>query len=868
MTSYTLPTNAIRKQRPLAHWAFLLGIFTAAAFFIPYIAIGKGYFLFYGDFNVQQVPFYQLCHKAVRAGDIGWSFGTDLGANFVGSYTFYLLGSPFFWLTLPFPNAVVPYLMGPLLILKFGCASLTAYLYIRRFVRHSESALLGGLLYAFSGFSVYNIFFNHFHEAIIVFPLLLLSIEMHITEKRRGVFAGMVCVAALTNYFFFYGMVVFSVLYWFIRTVSGNWKQTFKGFLSLAFEAVLGLLMSLVLLLPTVLCVLQNNRLSSVNLGYDSWLYGRVQIYANILEIFFFPPDIPARPVFFPDADIKWSSMGAWLPLVSMVGVFAFWRSNKGHWIRRLLGVCFFMAMVPILNSAFYMFNSSYYARWYFMPILMMCLASVMAIEDDAVDWKPAFRTVFIITAVVSLIVGLWPAGQNDDGSITHFGIYTYEENSFTYIGRYWATCAIALISLAALYALLKLYRKYHLFFIRNAVAAVCVLSVIYAAVFIGCGKSHSYDITGEVIPNLIEGELKLDGNPDTFRIDCYECMDNTAMFLGYSGINAFHSIVPGSVVDFYEYIGEERSVASRPTTESYAIRPLLSVKYLLSREGGDSFTDDDGTTKMPGYTFLKQEDGFNVYENNNYIPYGFTYDYYISQKDCDEIDGSQRANMMVKALLLDDSQVKKYGHLLKNVADTDYYLDEETLASDAADRKKSAAYEFKTGKSSFEANIKMSRENLVFFSIPYEEGWSATVNGSPVTIEKVNKGFMAVLCPEGDCEIKFYYTTPGLYAGVMISFVSVLIFAGYLFLTRSVRKTQPVHYNGEWPEGKLLADYWQEHPELEPPKPQNDERDDEESTPSAEEQTTDEEPSDGDTRIDLEALHKFTKEDGQQHDL
>ena len=291
-------------------------------------------------------------------------------------------------------------------------------------------------------------------------------------------------------------------------------------------------------------------------------------------------------------------------------------------------------------------------------------------------------------------------------------------------------------------------------------------------------------------------------------------------------------------------------------------------MKYLLSREGGDSFTDDDGTTKMPGYTFLKQEDGFNVYENNNYIPYGFTYDYYISQKDCDEIDGSQRANMMVKALLLDDSQVKKYGHLLKNVADTDYYLDEETLASDAADRKKSAAYEFKTGKSSFEANIKMSRENLVFFSIPYEEGWSATVNGSPVTIEKVNKGFMAVLCPEGDCEIKFYYTTPGLYAGVMISFVSVLIFAGYLFLTRSVRKTQPVHYNGEWPEGEQLADYWQEHPELEPPKPQNDERDDEESTPSAEEQTTDEEPSDGDTRIDLEALHKFTKEDGQQHDL
>ena len=73
----------------------------------------KGYFLFYGDFNVQQVPFYKLAHEAVRSGSINWSFGTDLGTNFIGSYTFYLLGSPFFWLTLPFPTEFVPHLIGP-----------------------------------------------------------------------------------------------------------------------------------------------------------------------------------------------------------------------------------------------------------------------------------------------------------------------------------------------------------------------------------------------------------------------------------------------------------------------------------------------------------------------------------------------------------------------------------------------------------------------------------------------------------------------------------------------------------------------------------------------------------------------------------
>ena len=161
--------TALRPQKEKYFSTFIIALVTAAALFVPYMILGEGYFTFYGDFNVQQIPFYQQCHKAVKEGNIFWSWTTDLGANFIGSYSFYLLGSPFFWLTIPFPNFMVPYLMGPLLILKFACAALTSYCYIRRFTRTSSAARLGGLLYAFSGFSVYNIFFNHFHEAIIFF---------------------------------------------------------------------------------------------------------------------------------------------------------------------------------------------------------------------------------------------------------------------------------------------------------------------------------------------------------------------------------------------------------------------------------------------------------------------------------------------------------------------------------------------------------------------------------------------------------------------------------------------------------------------------------------------------------------------------
>ena len=117
--------NTLTKPREYYWQSFCIALLAAACFFIPYIVIDQGYFLFYGDFNVQQVPFYKLAHEAVRSGNWYWDFGTDLGTNFIGSYSFYLLGSPFFWLTIPFPNSFIPHLMGPLLILKFSCASLT-----------------------------------------------------------------------------------------------------------------------------------------------------------------------------------------------------------------------------------------------------------------------------------------------------------------------------------------------------------------------------------------------------------------------------------------------------------------------------------------------------------------------------------------------------------------------------------------------------------------------------------------------------------------------------------------------------------------------------------------------------------------------
>ena len=117
---------------------------------------------------------------------------------------------------------------------------------------------------------------------------------------------------------------------------------------------------------------------------------------------------MPARPNFFPDSASKWASVSAYLPLISLSGVVAYFRSSKPKWVKRLLLCCLVFALIPILNSMFQLFNSQYYARWFFMPILIMALASVLALEDSRVDFGYGVKVTAGFMAGF-MVIGLLP---------------------------------------------------------------------------------------------------------------------------------------------------------------------------------------------------------------------------------------------------------------------------------------------------------------------------------------------------------------------------------------------------------------------------------------------------------------------------
>ena len=87
----------------------------------------------------------------------------------------------------------------------------------------------------------------------------------------------------------------------------------------------------------------------------------------------------------------------------------------------------------------------------------------------------------------------------------------------------------------------------------------------------------------------------------------------------------------------------------------------------------------------------------------------------------------------------------------------------------------------YKYLKNGFKSIINSNKETLAIYTIPYDDGWTATLNGKKVKIEKVDNGMMAIKINKGDNRIIFKYFTPGLKDGIIISVISSVLLVLYL---------------------------------------------------------------------------------------
>ena len=765
---------------------------TAAVFFLPFYILDGGFFHYAGDFNSQQISFYRYMNGFVKGAGYPdsafagaphntFSWATDLGSGVMNAYSFYLYGSPFFWLSVLLPQSWLPYMRVPLLVLKFGVAGGGAYLYLRRYVKNANYAVLGACLYALSGFAVYNVFFNHFVDVVALFPYLLWALDEAIYENRHGLFAFWVAVNLLNNYFFFVGQVIFLCIYFVCKLTAKDFRLTGRKFGHLLWESVLGVAMGCLLLFPAVLSLLQNPRTIDLSSGWGFLTYAKVQQYLAILLSWILPPDSPYLTSVWSEGVIKWTSMTAYLPLCSLAGAMAYWRSRKADSKKRIVAVCAVCALVPVLNSAFYALNSSYYARWYYMPTLILAAMTVNALEDPDVDLDAPARGISWIM-LATLVFAVVPVRDDTTGTWS-FGVL---KNS----GQFFAVLGFGLLGLMLYRYLCGVWRQDSRF-VQRMTAAVLVFACVFTMVHIGIGKFGQWHTDSDLVEQDTNALLLKNELPEgDYRIDTYKIHDNIGMWLDKSCLQYFGSTAAPSILSFYPGLGVKRDVRSEPEITNYALRGLLSVEYLITTpEKRESFEDEADE----GWTYLGDVDGYTLYHNDNYVPMGFTYDYYVTEATYEASVKTLRSNLLLRALVLEDEDVEKYSSYLTELPDAlldDLHYDSYT--QDCADRRAHSCSVFQMNNAGFHAEITLEKPNLVFFSVPYDDGFTAYVNGEKTDILRVDEGLMAVLCPAGASSIDFVYQAAGLSASRVVTAVAIPAWVVYVayFVRRKRRST------------------------------------------------------------------------------
>ena len=781
------------QQKDRFWQAVVLCALAAAAFFLPFYIIDGGFFHYAGDFNSQQISFYRYmngflkgagCPDSAFAGAPRntFSWATDLGSGVMNAYSFYLYGSPFFWLSLIFPQSWLPYLMVPLLVLKFAVAGGGAYLYLRRYVKNINYAVLGACLYALSGFAVYNVFFNHFVDVVALFPYLLWALDEVLYNGRHGLFAFFVAVNLLNNYFFFIGQVVFLVIYFVCKLSTRDFRLTGRLFLHLAFESLLGVAMGCLLLVPAVLSLLQNPRTIDLSSGWGFLTYSKVQQYLAILLSWILPPDSPYLTSIWTEGVIKWTSMTAYLPLCSLAGAVAYWRSRKGDSKKRIVGTCAVFALVPILNSAFYALNSSYYARWYYMPVLILAAMTVNALEDHNTDldipakgigWLMIATLAFALVPVQDSETKTWSLGvlQNPGQYAVVLGFGLGGLLLYRYICRAWRTD-----------------RR----FPQRVTGVVLAFAVSFSMVHIGIGKFGQWHTDSDLVQQYTDAlKLKEDLPEGSYRVDTYKTHDNLGMWLDKSCLQYFGSTAAPSILSFYPALGVKRDVRSEPEISNYALRGLLSVEYLITTpEQRASFE----TEADAGWAYVGEQDSYALYRNKNYVPMGFTYNYYLTETEYEQTLKSQRSNLLMRALVLSEEDAARYGRYLTVLPEEKRNdLTYDAYVQDCTDRRTHSCTAFEMNNAGFHAEITLAKENLVFFSVPYDDGFTAYINGSQADIVRVDEGLMAVLCPAGESSIDFVYQADGLALSRPVTLAAIpvwLVYTAY-FVWRKRRKNK-----------------------------------------------------------------------------
>ena len=756
-----------------------------------------------------------------------WDFNNGLGIN---QFNFNLF-DPF--LMLLYGVGVV---LGPahmllyinvIQILKIMVAAFAFYWFLSQFSFSVPSKMITSYAYALNGFLLVWGQHYQFGTVVIYFPLMLLFCEKFIQKKKgKALFPVMVFLCGIYSVYFTYMCLAATGLYLLFRILMLDgltWKERIQRFLLGCAEMIMGVGMSLVVFLPMAEVLLDvSSRLESDGTGLLDFLrqcftpYSR-KFYLSMLKRMFSSnlqngyglAKGPQQYVmnYYEDPVLFCSTLAVFLN-VQFLAVL-----RKADMTKRAKRVLYGVAALILVGTALpvggTVFNYFTLPTQRYTFVLMTVFLLLMAWMWDYMR-KGGKLNLVLILAVTALMGWAYWCGYEQAG----FQEYRTNILILTVTGILTAVCLTLLCFLKDTQ-------------IRNVILGVMGVVLVVNVVSEG-GTNYQNrvtmkktDVPAEVmvqetqryeemrtsddkeIKYRAEIEKPQDFFREMYRVDLADCLnylkENDPTFYrvekdyisgtvsmdssgqGYRGISTYNSVMNGNVKEFVEtcypelFFADHNHYTFWNNMDDNWLAAFLGVKYILSGNG------EPDETK---YKLLDQVGSLYIHENVLDAQTAHFYTQDISEESLKELCTEEnREELLGEAIALED------GTEIGDASEIQTLKSEE---QETAEQNSSVTLDAPQKDSVVTGSVHAEADGYALFMIPYEKGWSLTIDGEKAELLRGDIGFLACEVPEGDHTILLTFEAPGLKAGTIGSVLFWILFAQSRLLI--IRKNKTIY--------------------------------------------------------------------------
>lgn len=783
------------------------------------------------DLYHQYAPFHQMMRNALQSGEsLTYTWAVGLGTNMLSLYAYYL-ASPLNLLLLFWPAEYVIEFVTYGIVFKMALASVTFTYYLKKHCKADNwSPVLFGILFSLSGYYAAYSWNTMWLDCLCLFPLIILGIESLIKEKRFFLYTWSLALCILTNYYIAIMICIFLVIYFFIQMAIqsdywvskdeedglGNLNRSLLHFFTrgimFAFFSILAAGMACVLLLPVLKAF---DMTASSNSTFPSTITSYFSIF-----------DMLSRHLI--DIDIHlgldhWPNIFCGVGTLVMLPLYVFNKSVKPKEKILYFSTLLFLLLSFSLNILNYIWHGFHYpnslpARQsfiYIFLVLVMGYKGFLAIRKV----KP------------SVLIGSF-------AGVAAFAILA--EKLVTEDFLEWDSCYLTIV-FAGIYTIIAwLYHHRQVAKDILLIVTITVLSIEMtintSETSITTVTRSNYVEEDIHMQALINTALDMESDP-FFRIEKMTTRTkNDGAWVGYNSGSIFSSSANANLTDFYKKMGMEGSTNAYSMNGSTLFTDcLFGVKYVTSKSIVTSsnlrsicsqtdmvnmykntyalslgFIVDDSLALtsfgnsnpiLNQNTFALNAAGVSdlFIENGSTVRSSSTVTI-IAQEEGHLYAYVAKGNGIKTVKVTEGAPSRTYSNINRGyLIDLGYHTvgDEIVLTTEDEGTLTVSSYVIQADKlaefynvlnenamvvDSYDsthvyAHIDASKSGTLMTTIPYEDGWSAYVDGKKVDTEIFLDAFLSIQIPEGSHTLEFRYEVEGLSTGAFISLNSLGLF-------------------------------------------------------------------------------------------